>query len=239
MDFKIVPINEIVHSRYSADYSRSYSRETFMELVMSIRAMGVHDPLMVTGKNAEGYYVIIDGDHRLDAAKEAGLETVPLLIDQTVDPDKPTPDEIVQNYISNTQRVNMSPLETARLFRRLYANCNFAQLEEMKKRMGISARKTELLNKLISLDEKTAEWLMQIGMDSRGGVIDAMLSIKKVEDRQDAIARAESLGITEPLEMQDFMKCVSAVLNTLPEIIRYHFIVSSGSARLMTPNSPQ
>ena len=117
----------------------------------------------------------------------------------------------------------MSPLETARLFRRLYANCNFAQLEEMKKRMGISARKTELLNKLISLDEKTAEWLMQIGMDSRAGLIDAMLSIKKVEDRQDAIARAGSLGITEPLEMQDFMKCVGAVLNTLPEIIRFHF----------------
>ena len=95
MEFKIVPISEIVHSRYSADYSRSYSRETFMELVMSIRAMGVHEPLMVTGKNAEGFYVIIDGDHRLDAAKEAGLETVPLLIDQTVDPDKPSADEIV------------------------------------------------------------------------------------------------------------------------------------------------
>lgn len=223
MELKTVPISEIVHSRYSADYSRSYSRETFRELVMSIRAIGIHDPLMVTGKNAEGFYVIIDGDHRLDAAKEAGLETVPLLIDQTVDPDKPSADEIVQNYISNTQRVNMSTLETARLFRRLYDNCNFAQLEEMKKKMGISARKTELLNKLISLDDKTAEWLMQIGMDSRTGLIEAMLSIKKVEDRQDAIARAESLGITEPLEMQDFMKCVGAVLNTLPEIIRFHF----------------
>ena len=167
--------------------------------------------------------MIIDGDHRLEAAKEAGVEMVPLYIDSTIDPDKPSASEDVLNYISNTQRVNMTTYETARLFRRLYANCNFQQLDEMKKKMGISARKMELLNKLISLDDKTADWLERIGMDSRLGLVDALLSIRKVEDREDAIARAESLDITEPLEMQDFMKCVGAVLNTLPEIIRFHF----------------
>ena len=101
MDFKIVPINEIVHSRYSADYSRSYSRETFMELVKSIKAIGVHDPLLVTGKNTEGYYVIIDGDHRLEAARKAGIEMIPLYIDSTIDPDKPSSGEDVLNYIQD------------------------------------------------------------------------------------------------------------------------------------------
>ena len=223
MEYKIVPINEIVHSRYSADYSRSYSRETFSELVKSIKAIGVHDPLLVTGKNTEGYYVIIDGDHRLEAARKAGIEMIPLYIDSTIDPDKPSSGEDVLNYISNTQRVNLTTYETAKLFRRLYTNCNFEQIEEMKTRMGISPHKAEHLNKLNSLDDKSADWLERMGMDSRVGIIDALLAIKKVEDREDAIARAESLEITEPLEMQDFLKCVGAVLNMFTPLIQIHF----------------
>ena len=167
--------------------------------------------------------MIIDGDHRLDAAKEAGFEMVPVIIDSTVDPDLPTPGEDVLNYISNTQRVNLTTYETARLFRRMYTNCDFEQIEKMKSQMGISPHKAVILNKLISLDDKSADWLERMGMDSRMGVIDALLAIKKVEDREDAIARAESLEITEPLELQDFMKCVGAVLNTFPDNIRIHF----------------
>ena len=106
MEYAIVPTNEIVHSRYSAEHNRSYSQDMFNELSKSIRIMGVHDPLCVTRKNAEGKYVIIDGDHRLSAAIEAGLETVPVYIDPTVDPDKANLEEKVLNYISNSQRSN-------------------------------------------------------------------------------------------------------------------------------------
>ena len=153
MELTIVPTNEIVHSRYSAEHNRSYSQEMFHELSKSIRIMGVHDPLCVTRKNAEGKYVIIDGDHRLSAAIDAGLETVPVYIDSTVDPDKANVEEKVLNYIRNSQRSNLSTYETARLFRRMFDDCSFNEIEEVKARIGISRYKAELFSKLTMLDE--------------------------------------------------------------------------------------
>ena len=103
MEYAIVPTKEIVHSRYSAEHNRSYSQDMFNELSKSIRIMGVHDPLCVTRKNTEGKYVVIDGDHRLSAAIEAGLETVPVYIDPTVDPDKANKDLSAFILLPDTQ----------------------------------------------------------------------------------------------------------------------------------------
>ena len=223
MELTIVPTNEIVHSRYSAEHSRSYSQEMFHELSKSIRIMGVHDPLCVTSKNAEGKYVIIDGDHRLSAAIAAGLETVPVYIDTTVDPDKANVEEKVLNYIRNSQRSNLSTYETARLFRRMFDDCSFNEIEEVKARIGISRYKAELFSKLTMLDERTAEWIERMGWDSNSRIIDGLLSIKKEEDREDTISRAESLDIREPREMADFLENVGTVVSSFPDIIRIHF----------------
>ena len=70
MEYAIVPTNEIVHSRYSAEHNRSYSQDMFNELSKSIRIMGVHDPLCVTRKNAEGKYVIMPFIHCLRTTGE-------------------------------------------------------------------------------------------------------------------------------------------------------------------------
>ena len=223
MEYAIVPTNEIVHSRYSAEHNRSYSQEMFHELSKSIRTMGVHDPLCVTKKNAEGKYVVIDGDHRLSAAIEAGLETVPVFIDFTVDPDKANIEEKVLNYISNSQRSNLSTYETARLFRRMFDDCSFNEIEEVKARIGISKYKADLFSKLTMLDEGSAEWIERMGWDSNSRIIDGLLSIKKKEDREDTISRAESLDIREPREMADFLENVGTVVSSFPDVIRIHF----------------
>ena len=78
MEYAEVSVKDIVHSRYSAVHSRSYSQETYQEILKSIRMMGIHTPLCVTRRNRDGMHVIIDGDHRLEAAIEAGIETVPV-----------------------------------------------------------------------------------------------------------------------------------------------------------------
>ena len=223
MEYATVPVNEIVHSRYSSEYSRSYSQDTFLELTNSIRAMGIHNPICVTRKNAEGKHVIIDGDHRLAAAVEAGLETVPVRIDLSVDPDKAGFEEKVLNYINNTQRVNLKTYETATLFRKMFDDCSFLEVEEAKARMGISRYKAELFSKLNALDEESGRWLAKMGMDSNPRIIDALLSIRKKEDREDTISRAESLGILEQKEMEDFLESVGAVIGSFPEVIRIHF----------------
>ena len=87
-----------------------------------------------------------------------------------------------------------------------FKDCSFDQLEEAKARMGISKYKAELFSKLIALESKTAEWLEKKKMDNSRGIIDTLLSIRKSKDREDAISLAESLGIQEPKEMEDFLK---------------------------------
>lgn len=223
MDSAEISMKDIVHSRYSAVYSRSYSKETFQELTKSIRRIGVNSPIVVTRKNKDGMHVIIDGDHRLEAAKEAGLETIPAYIDETVDPDNSNYKEKALNYIHNTQRVNLSTYESACLFRMLFRDCNFEQLEEAKAIMGISKSKTELFDKLNVLDYKTAEWLDQKKMDSCRGVIDALLAIRSPKDREDTISLADSIGIQEWREMEDFLKSVGFILGNFPDVIRIHF----------------
>ena len=105
----------------------------------------------------------------------------------------------------------------------MFKDCSFDQLEEAKARMGISKYKAELFSKLIALESKTAEWHEKKKMDNSRGIIDTLLSIRKSKDREDAISLAESLGIQEPKEMEDFLKNLSFIIGNFPEVIRIHF----------------
>lgn len=54
--------------------------EAFNELVESIAADGVYEPLIICPDKENGGYIIISGQRRFEAAKAAGLETVPAVI---------------------------------------------------------------------------------------------------------------------------------------------------------------
>ena len=54
--------------------------EAFDELVESVSADGIYDPLIVSPDKDSGGYVIISGQRRFEAAKTAGLETVPAVV---------------------------------------------------------------------------------------------------------------------------------------------------------------
>lgn len=223
MELAMISVKDIVHSRFSAEHSRSYSSETFAELSKSIRMMGIHTPIFVTGKNSGGFHVVIDGDHRLEAAKAAGLEAVPAYIDTTVDPDRPNYEEKILNYISNTQRVNLTVYEAADLFRQLFRDCSFEQIEEAKSRMGLSRNKAELFNKINMLDSKTLDRLEASGIEATHRVIDALLSVRDPEDREDALDRALGNGIRDGFELAEFVESVSSVMNQFSKEIAAHF----------------
>ncbi|MBQ6342243.1 MAG: ParB N-terminal domain-containing protein [Anaerolineaceae bacterium] len=225
MEYKIVPINEVVHSRYSEGYSRSYDSETYLELVNSIRSMGLHNPINVTRKNKAGKYLVIDGDHRLSACSEAGIEMIPVYIDPAVDPDNSDYNEKILNYIHNTQRVNMSTYEAASLYRELADDCSSVRIQDVKACMGISQKKALLFNKLTALDSKSAEWLACLGMDSNSAIVDKMLSIKNTDDREDTMRLADSMGIRDSKELLDFLTNVGSVLGSFSDFIRVHFNV--------------
>ena len=223
MEFAQISVKDIVHSRNSAGHSRSYNSETFEELSKSIRMMGIHTPICVTAKNSSGFHVIIDGDHRLEAAKAAGLKMVPAFIDDSVDPDRPNHEEKILNYISNMQRVNLTSYEAAEIFRQMSEDCSFQQAEEAKKRMGLSQSRIELFNRMNMLDKATFDALEETEIEPNRRMIDCLLSIREPDDRADALDRAVRNGISDSGELADFFESVSSVMNQFSGEIRAHF----------------
>lgn len=89
------------------------------ELAASIREHGILQPLVVSHDPITGMYTLIAGERRLRAAKLAGLEKVPVII-RTVNEQQ----RLTQALIENIQRADLTPLETARGFRRLIDEFN-------------------------------------------------------------------------------------------------------------------
>ncbi len=90
-----------------------FNQETLDELTASVREHGVLQPILVrpTGPNR---YQIVAGERRWRASKQAGLDTIPALIE---DIDDDTALEI--SIIENLQREDISPLDEAAMYDRM------------------------------------------------------------------------------------------------------------------------
>ena len=93
-----------------------------MELADSIRQFGILQPLLVQKK--KDYYEIIAGERRWRAAKQAGLNEVPVMIR------KYNENEIVEiALIENIQRDNLNPIEEAMAYKQLMEEFELKQEE--------------------------------------------------------------------------------------------------------------
>jgi ParB family chromosome partitioning protein len=90
-----------------------FDPEALHELAGSIREHGVLQPILVRPLG-ENRYQLIAGERRWRASKEAGLATIPALVE---DIDDDTALEI--SIIENLQREDLSPLEEATMFDRM------------------------------------------------------------------------------------------------------------------------
>ena len=74
--FKEIEVDKVV----IPPIERPLSETLITRLVQSIQTLGFLDPIMVVPEKEEGYYEVIDGQHRLEAAKVVGLEKIPAFI---------------------------------------------------------------------------------------------------------------------------------------------------------------
>lgn len=91
----------------------SQVRKSFSEIEALANSMlqeGQIQPIVVSPKNSEGYYLIQQGERRWRACQQAGLETIEAIIN---DPKASPLDEIAGELIENIQREALSPLEIA------------------------------------------------------------------------------------------------------------------------------
>lgn len=108
-----------------------FEPEQLRELADSIREHGIIQPLIVT-RDTEGGYRLIAGERRLQAARLAGLETVPVVVREAAD------EELLElALIENIQRADLNPVEEAMAYRRLIEEYGLTQ-EEVARRVGKS-----------------------------------------------------------------------------------------------------
>ena len=116
---KDINLNQIKPSRFQP--RQEFNEEKINELTLSISKHGILSPILVRETGAGGYELIA-GERRLRAAKKAGLESVPCLIDAAEDQ---TALELA--LIENLQREDLNPIEEARGYDRLKKEFNLTQ----------------------------------------------------------------------------------------------------------------
>jgi ParB family chromosome partitioning protein len=105
--------------------------EALAELSASIREHGLIQPLVVTQLGPERYQLIA-GERRWQAARMAGLATVPAIVKEA------TPQQVLElALVENIQRADLNPLEEAAAYRQLVEEFGLTQ-EQVAERVGKS-----------------------------------------------------------------------------------------------------
>ena len=107
-----IPVSRIQPNPYQP--RQDFDQSQLEELTASIRAQGMLQPLLVSrhGDDNEGQYLLIAGERRLRAARDAGLATVPCVVRSA------TREQMLEwALIENIQRRDLNPVETAGAYR--------------------------------------------------------------------------------------------------------------------------
>lgn len=109
---------------------KTMSPEGLEELAASIREVGVIQPINVTWSEESQHYSIVAGHRRLEAAKKAGLATVPAIIKpDTYNDEQRRPEALIENL----QREDIPPVEAARAIQQLMDLQHLSQRQVAKK----------------------------------------------------------------------------------------------------------
>ena len=142
-----------------------FREEELQELVVSIREIGVLQPIVVrplAGAVAGGpQYELIMGERRLRATKQLGLPTIPAVIKNTADEDM-----LRDALLENLHRANLNPLEEASAYEQLLADFGITQ-EQLAARIGRSrpqiTNTLRLLKLPVSVQNRVAAGVLSAG----------------------------------------------------------------------------
>jgi len=130
-----------------------FDEEKLKDLSRSILEHGIIQPLLVSENGNR--YEIIAGERRLEAAKLAGLNEVPVIIREASDQEK-----LELAIVENIQRHDLSPIEEAKAFKQLADDFDMNQ-EEISQKLGMSrstvANKLRLLTLPVEIQRAVAE----------------------------------------------------------------------------------
>jgi ParB family chromosome partitioning protein len=171
----------------------SFDPDDLKELADSIREHGVIQPLIVMPGDNEVGYTLIAGERRLQAAKQAGLGEIPVIIRQASDR------ELLEiSLIENIQRADLNPLEEAEAYRQLNEDFGLSH-EEVAKRVGKS--RVAVTNTLRLLSAADAVKQALVNKDISEGHARALLALPSHEAQAAALKTVKGLTVRQTEEL--------------------------------------
>jgi len=206
-----------------------FDAEALHELAASVREHGVLQPILVRplGQNR---YQLVAGERRWRASKEAGLATIPALVE---DLDDDTALEIA--IIENLQREDLSPLEEATMYDRMVREHGYSirkLAEKLGKDKGYLENRLRLagapeeIRELVSLRKDTlshAYELMKVQDDRKrrrlaARVASGELSLVKLREKIEGRPRRATNDVPETLApVDDVEDAVTDEVTAAPE----------------------
>jgi ParB family transcriptional regulator, chromosome partitioning protein len=190
---------------------RSFPEAGIKELAASIREVGILQPLVV--RSTEGGFELIAGERRLRAAKEAGLDRVPVLIRQAEDNES-----VELALVENLQREDLNPLETAAAYQALMDGFGLTK-DQLAHRLGKSRAAVSNTLRLVQLPDRIRTLLADGKLTE--GHARALLGLETEEQMARLAERiqAERLSVRSTEELvREYLSGPQVALQTEPDV---------------------
>ena len=172
---------------------RSFPEAGIKELAASIREVGILQPLVV--RSTSDGFELIAGERRLRAAKEAGLDRVPVLIRQAGENES-----MELALVENLQREDLNPLETAAAYQALMEGFGLSK-EQLANRLGKSRAAVTNTLRLAQLPERIRALLEEgkltegharalLGLETEEQMVDLA---QRIQEERLSVRRTEEL----------------------------------------------
>lgn len=195
-----IKINELRPNPYQP--RKTFHTDSIEELKESILEYGIIQPLIVR-KSIKGYEIVV-GERRFRAAKEAGLETVPVVVQELTD------DRMMElALLENLQREDLTPIEEAQAYRNLMDELSITQ-EELSKRLGKSRSHIANTVRLLTLPEQIVAYINNGELTMGHGK--ALIGLKETSDLMPLARKIRK----EKLNVRQVEKLVNDLNNKQP-----------------------
>jgi ParB family transcriptional regulator, chromosome partitioning protein len=181
---------------------KTFAPEAIEELKQSILEHGILQPLIVR-KSIKGYEILA-GERRFRAAKEAKLETVPVVVREFNEQQM-----MELALLENLQREDLTPIEEANAYQQLMTQLNLTQ-EQLAKRLGKSRPHIANHLRLLTLP-KSIQQLISEGKLSMGHGR-TLLGLKKKEKMQAVVEKV----LKEQLNVRQLELLVQQINQNVP-----------------------
>jgi ParB family chromosome partitioning protein len=233
---RVVPIS---HIRPNAFQPRShFDEESMSSLAASIREVGLLQPVLVREVDGEEEsYELIAGERRWRAARRAGLQTIPVL----VQPDTGDVTSLEQALVENLHREDLNALEEAAAYQQLIDEFGLTH-EQVATRMGKGRATVTNTLRLLQLPAGAQRALAERTISA--GHARALLGTpdRALQDKLVEQITSEGLTVRAVEEIVRAGAPVREILPLPPEVVPEEFEEESGTTggttSITTPRRP-